>query len=257
MFKWICALLCGLICSLSVMAEPVAERLQVEVVRTLPHDSDAFTQGLLLHEGHLYESTGLYGRSQLRQVELESGNDVRRRALDPAWFGEGLAMVGNTLIQLTWKEGLALVYDLDDFALLRAHEYGGEGWGLCYDGTSLWMSDGSQTLYRRHPDTFALLETLAVTLPGRDLGQLNELECVGDVIYANVFRDSRILKIDKATGRVLAEIDATPLLVLNDRLWHREAVLNGIAYEPASDTFYLTGKWWPSLYQVRFVAAGL
>lgn len=257
LLKWGCVVLSGWVYSLLVMAEPQAERLEVEVVRTLPHDPDAFTQGLLLHEGHLYESTGLYGRASLRKVDPDTGRVLNRLSLDPAYFGEGLTRVGDTLIQLTWKEGLALVYDLDDFSLQRAHQYGGEGWGLCFDGTSLWMSDGSQHLYRRDPHSFALLGTLSVSLSGRTLGPINELECVNDAIYANIFRDSRIVKIDKGSGKVLAEIDATPLLVLSDKPWDKEAVLNGIAYEAESDTFYLTGKRWPYLFQVRFVPATL
>lgn len=235
----------------------MAERLRVEVVRTLPHDPGAFTQGLLLHDGYIYESTGLYGHASLRKVDPETGEVVSRMALDPAYFGEGLTRVGNKLIQLTWKEGLALVYNLDNFALEQAHHYGGEGWGLCSDGDELWMTDGSHMLYRRDAHSFALLGQATVTLNGQPLDHLNELECVGDAIYANVFRDSRIVKIDKASGRVLAEIDATSLLVLIERPWDGEAVLNGIAYEAESDTFYLTGKFWPALFQVRFVPATL
>ncbi|GAA3542117.1 glutaminyl-peptide cyclotransferase [Zobellella aerophila] len=256
MFKWGSVLLLALACChpAQAVAEPMTERLRVEVVRTLPHDPDAFTQGLLLHEGHIYESTGLYGQASLRKVDPETGRVLNLLALDPAYFGEGLTRVGDTLIQLTWKEGLALVYDLDDFSLQRAHQYGGEGWGLCFDGEFLWMTDGSQTLYRRDAQSFELLGQQPVNFGGRSPGALNELECVGDAVYANIYRDSRIVKIDKASGRVLAEIDATPLLLLSEQPWDGEAVLNGIAYEAETDTFYLTGKLWPLLFQVRFVS---
>ncbi|MDX1269728.1 MAG: glutaminyl-peptide cyclotransferase, partial [Oceanisphaera sp.] len=214
-----------------------------------------FTQGLLLHDGYLYESTGLYGRSSLRKVNPESGEVVQRLALDSAYFGEGLERVGNRLIQLTWKEGLALVYELDTLTLVQAHQYGGEGWGLCFDGESLWMSDGSGTLYRRNPADFSLLDQIAVTQEGLPLYQLNELACVGDYIYANVWKEPRIVRIDKRSGRVDADIDATPLLALSGCPADPEAVLNGIAHDPKGDEFYLTGKHWPSMFRVRFVPA--
>lgn len=251
---WARGLLVAIACTLPVLAGARAvEHWTVEVLASLPHAPDAFTQGLLLHDGYLYESTGLYGRSSLRKVDPETGEVVRRLALDSAYFGEGLERVGNRLIQLTWKEGLALVYELDTLTLVQAHQYGGEGWGLCFDGESLWMSDGSDTLYRRNPTDFSLLDQIAVTQEGLPLYQLNELACVGDYIYANVWKEPRIVRIDKRSGRVDADIDATPLLALSGRPADPEAVLNGIAHDPKGDDFYLTGKLWPSMFRVRFV----
>lgn len=232
------------------------ERLAVQVLATYPHDPQAYTQGLLLHDGTLYESTGLHGRSSLRQVEVASGVVLRRIDLPREVFAEGLARVGERLIQLTWKEKTAPVYDLATFEKLWAFSYETEGWGLCFDGESLVMSDGSHRLYFRDPETFALQRQLAVTERGNPVAHLNELECVGDVIYANVWPTSRIVKIYKRNGTVGAVIDAAPLLSAVERQkLGSEAILNGIAYDRQSDTFLLTGKLWPKLVRVRFVAA--
>jgi glutaminyl-peptide cyclotransferase len=250
------ALLVIWLCWLPVLAEESAVALwDLEVVATLPHEPDAFTQGLLLHEDYLYESTGLYGRSSLRKVNPKTGEVVQRLALDPAYFGEGLERVGNRLIQLTWKEGLALVYDLNSLSLVQAHQYGGEGWGLCFDGEALWMSDGSATLYRRDPVNFSLQDSVTVMRADWPQSRLNDLACVGGYIYANVWKEHRIVRIDTRSGRVDADIDATPLLALSGRPMDPEAVLNGIAHDPMRDEFYLTGKFWPRMFRVRFVPA--
>nr|WP_239552661.1 glutaminyl-peptide cyclotransferase [Oceanisphaera litoralis] len=244
------------LCCLPALADDIAvERLGVEMVEIVPHAADAFTQGLLLHDGYLYESTGLYGRSSLRKVNPQTGEVVQRLALDPAYFGEGLERIGNRLIQLTWREGLALVYDLDTLTLVQAHQYGGEGWGLCFDGEALWMSDGSATLYRRDPVDFSLQASVTVMQQDWPRDRLNDLACVGDYIYANVWKEHRIVRIDKHSGRVDADIDTTPLLALSGRPADPEAVLNGIAHDPGRDEFYLTGKFWPRLFRVRFVPA--
>ncbi|WP_375057097.1 glutaminyl-peptide cyclotransferase [Zobellella sp. DQSA1] len=236
----------------TALSTPV-ERLEVEVLAVLPHAPDAFTQGLLVHQGRFYESSGRYGRSSLRELEPASGEELRRVDLADSLFGEGLALVEDWLIQLTWREGVALVYRLDDFALIGVHQYGGEGWGLCYDGEALWMSDGSAALQRRDAVDFSLLERVEVTLDGEPQYRLNELACVGEHVYANVWHDHRILRIHKASGRVDAVIDAAALLPLSRRPAEREAVLNGIAHDPAQGVFYLTGKLWPRLFKVRFV----
>ncbi len=226
-----------------------------EVVRSFPHDPGAYTQGLLLHEGLLYESTGRYGESTLREVDPRTGEVLRQIALDSVYFGEGLARVENRLIQLTWKEGRAFVYDIESFEQVGEFEYDTEGWGLCYDGEVLWMTSGSHMLYRRDPDTFALLGGVPVTRNGNPVRQLNELECVGPHVYANLFQTDRIVRIDKRTGSVVAEIDATALIPEGGRPSDPEAVLNGIAYDPNSETFYLTGKLWRTMFEVRFVTA--
>jgi glutaminyl-peptide cyclotransferase len=232
--------------------EPLVERLRVEVLRVAPHDREAFTQGLLLHEGRLYESTGLHGRSSLRQVDRASGEVLRQIRLDPIFFAEGLARVGNRLIQITWKEEVALVYDLQTLERVDQLRYSGEGWGLCYDGERLIMTDGSANLTMRDPQTFAAIGTVAVTLEGRSMERLNELECVGDRVYANVWMTDLILRIDPRSGRVEAVIDASNLLSPEER--RTADVLNGIAYDPEQDVFLITGKLWPRLFEVRFVA---
>lgn len=231
------------------------KRLSVEVMASYPHDRRAFTQGLLWHDGFLYESTGLYGRSSLRRVDVASGAVLRQIDLPKDVFAEGLARIGDRLIQLTWKEKIAPVYDVSTFEKLATFSYETEGWGLCFDGVSLVMSDGSHRLYFRDPETFALRRQLAVTEAGRPLPRLNELECVGDAIYANVWPTSRIVKIYKRNGTVGAVIDATSLLSAAERQeLGGEAILNGIAYDRQSDTFLLTGKLWPKLVRARFVA---
>lgn len=231
--------------------EEGTETLAYQALRTLPHDSLAYTQGLIFHDGFLYESTGGYGRSTVRRVELESGRTLQATALSDDHFGEGLALVGSELYQLTWKAGLAFVYDLDSFSLQRTFEYDGEGWGLCFDGESLFMSDGSNRLTRRDPATFEVLEEIRVTEGGFSVSQLNELECVGDEVYANVFMTTRIVRIDKKTGRVRGELDGFNLSAAARRRADPEAVMNGIAYDPVRDVFFLTGKYWQDLFEVR------
>lgn len=233
-------------------AQPAA--FGVEVLATYPHDARAFTQGLLLHDGALYESTGLVGRSSLRQVELTSGTVLRQKDLPPPLFGEGLAWARGELVQLTWQNHRALRWDPATFAARGEWSFDGEGWGLCFDGTHLVQSDGSQRLFFRDPTTFAVVRTLAVTENGRPLSRLNELECVGDTIYANVWMTDRIVAIAAFNGIVRAAVDASPLLTPEERrALGGEAILNGIAYDPADQTFLLTGKLWPKLFRVRFV----
>ncbi|MSQ23000.1 MAG: glutaminyl-peptide cyclotransferase [Chloroflexi bacterium] len=228
-----------------------AQRLRVEVEAVFPHDRGAFTEGLVLSDGSLYESTGLNGSSSLRQVNLGTGQVERVVALEPALFGEGLAQVGDRLIQLTWREGLARIYDRASFERIGEFAYSGEGWGLCYDGQRLVMSDGSATLFFRDPDGFEIVGSVRVTLDGEPINQLNELECVGDQVYANVWLTDLIVRIDAVSGQVDAVIDASGLLTRDER--PGTDVLNGIAYDPEKDDFLITGKFWPYLYEVRFV----
>ncbi len=222
-----------------------------EVVRVLPHDFGASTQGLLLHDGTFYESTGQYGESTLRAVDVETGEVLRMLEISQEYFGEGLALVGNELIQLTWQENVAFAYDLESFDLVREIEYEGEGWGLCYDGESLFMSNGSAILHRRDPNSFEILESLEVTLNGSPVRNLNELECVGEAVYANVYQTDRILQINKINGHVLTEFDGSVLEPVGGRPQNVRAVLNGIAFNPEAGTFYLTGKLWPSMFEVK------
>jgi len=231
---------------------PTAARKRVEVLASHPHDRGAFTQGLLLHGDSLFESTGLNGSSTVREVEPSSGRVLRSVPLPQELFGEGLAQVDDRLVQLTWTSGIARIYELASFDLVGELHYQGEGWGLCHDGKRFVMSNGSDRLTFRDEDSFAETGSVAVTLDGRPLTQLNELECVEGKVYANVWRTNSIVEIDPATGAVTASIDASGLL--SDAERPGTDVLNGIAYDPAHQSFYLTGKLWPRLFEVRFVA---
>jgi glutamine cyclotransferase len=214
-----------------------------------PHDPNAFTQGLVFHEGQLFESTGLVGRSSLRRVELATGRVLQQVALPPAEFGEGLARVGDRLIQLSWQSGIARSYDATTFELQQTFTYQTEGWGLCHDGSRLLMTDGSDQLYIRDATSFELLSQVTVTKDGSSVSRLNELECIDGSVYANVWLTDSIVKIAPATGQVLAEIDASSLLTMGER---RQAdVLNGIAFDPTSHRLLLTGKLWPKLFEVE------
>jgi glutamine cyclotransferase len=243
--------------ALLLVAAPAAAQsaaMRVETVASYPHDPRAFTQGLVWQDGALYESTGLVGRSSLRQVELTSGRVLRQADLPPPLFGEGLAWARGELVQLTWQSGRALRWAPADFASRGEWKYDGEGWGLCFDGTALVQSDGSHRLFFRDPQTFAVTRTLAVTENGQPLGRLNELECVGDLIYANVWMTDRIVAIASLNGVVRASIDAGGLLSAGERAAIGQgAILNGIAHDPGDGTFLLTGKLWPKLFRVRFV----
>lgn len=236
-------------------AEPPAEipRKTLEVVATYPHDRTSFTQGLLLFGDRLFESTGLRGRSSVREVELATGQVKRQTNLPPTLFGEGLASVGSRLIQLTWTAGVARVYDRESFELVDEHRYSTQGWGLCNDGGRLVMSDGSSTLYFRDPITFELEGQVEVREAGEPRDRLNELECVGGKVYANVFETDWIVEIDPATGAVTAAIDGSGLLSTSERA--SADVLNGIAYRMGAGTFLVTGKLWPKLFEVRMVDA--
>lgn len=227
------------------------EQLRVQVLKTYSHDRSAFTQGLLLHQGALYESTGQVGQSSLRQVEVETGRVIRKIEVPRPYFAEGLALVGDRLIQLTWQHGRAFVYDRRTFQKQSEFTYQGEGWGLCHDGKSLVMSDGSANLTYRRPSDFTVVKTVRVTMDGRPLPQLNELECVDGTVYANVWQTETIVRIDPASGRVTQRVNAANLLSPIER--QGVDVLNGITYDPADRTFLITGKYWPKLFRVKFV----
>lgn len=241
---------------LAACAPARSQELTVEVVRVLPHDPGAFTQGLLLHDGLLYESTGLVGRSSLRQVALETGEVIRQRDIPPPYFAEGLELVADELLQLTYRAGKLFRWDLQTFEPRGEQEYDGEGWGLCYDGEWLWMTDGSATLTKRDPQTFAVADEVTVLRGGQPVVRLNELECVGTAVYANVWLTDEIVRIDKASGTVEATIDASSLRTDLPPNLGGDAVLNGIAYDAERELFIVTGKLWPSLFEVRFVPKG-
>jgi len=227
-----------------------------EVIAELAHDPAAFTQGFLYYDGLLYESAGQYGESTLRLVDPETGEVMKSVDVPAEYFAEGLERVGDRLIQLTWREQTAFVYDLETFEQIDTFSYTTEGWGLCYDGNVLYMSDGSPFLTLRDAETFEPIFSGLVTLQAQPVSRLNELECVGDVIWANVWQTDYILRIDKTNGVVTGIVDASNLLTEEERAaLGAQDVLNGIAYNPDTDTFLITGKRWPKMFEVRFVAA--
>jgi glutaminyl-peptide cyclotransferase len=231
----------------------VPERLGVEVLARFPHDTGAFTQGLEVADGVLYESTGMYGESDLRTVDVTSGEPIALSPNDRGVFAEGLTVIDDQLVQLTWRENTAYVWDRAALTEVGRFEYEGEGWGICDDGTRLVMSDGSARLTFRDRTTFEATGTVDVTREGELVGLLNELECVGGDVYANVWQTTDIVRIDPASGAVTAVIDASGIAAEVGA--GGLAVLNGIAHVEA-DRFYVTGKYWPTLFEVRFVPAG-
>jgi glutamine cyclotransferase len=220
-----------------------------KVVAAYPHDAAAFTQGLAVEAGQLYEGTGQYGASTIRRVDLATGRPEKQRALGPRYFGEGIAILDGLLYQLTWQNGVVVVYDVETFEVERTLEYAGEGWGLTHDGRELIMSDGSATIRFRDPQTFAVTRELAVTHDGVPLTRLNELEYVEGEIWANIWYDDRIARISPVDGKVLGFIDLTALYPQTAR--GSEAVLNGIAYDAAAGRLFVTGKNWPQLYEIE------
>ena len=232
-------------------SQPVVRSLRVDVLRELSHERDAYTQGLVWWNDQLFESAGRYGESSLRRLDPQTGRVEQRIDVSAEYFGEGLALVDRRLIMLTWTAERAFTYDRDSFELGESFRYRGEGWGLCYDGRRLVMSDGSDLLTFRDPDTFEPVGEQRVRLRGQPLRELNELECVDGAVYANVWEEDFLVRIDPETGRVTHHIDATGLLKGEDRIGAE--VLNGIAFNPTSETFYITGKWWPKMFEVRFV----
>ena len=233
------------------------EHLTVKVIAKIPHDPTSFTEGLVWADGTIYESAGDYIQSTLRAVDAQTGRVLQKINLPANIFGEGLSAVANNLIQLTWKEGIAFIYDRTTLRQIGTLTYKGEGWGQCYDGTQIYMSDGSSTLTVRDPKTFSVIRQFQVTEAGNPIDQLNELECVGDSLYENVWHSNNILKIDKAIGEVTAVIDASGLLTAQETTKAgSEGVLNGIAYDSQKQDFIITGKLWPWMFEVQFVASG-
>jgi glutaminyl-peptide cyclotransferase len=222
------------------------------IVHTYPHDPRAFTQGLVYADGHLYESTGLNGRSSLRMVDLATGRVLQSVSVPAQYFAEGLTDWGSTLIQLTWQSHIAFVYDRFSFRLLRTLHFEGEGWGLTEDGRHLILSDGSARLKFLDPSTLEVVRQIQVTDQGNPVTQLNELEYVRGQIYANVWHSDRIARISPETGKVLGWIDLAGILPESERT-DPEAVLNGIAYDAAHDRLFVTGKLWPKLFEIKVV----
>jgi glutaminyl-peptide cyclotransferase len=221
-----------------------------EVVKTYPHDARAFTQGLVFHQGLLYESTGMNGSSSLRRVELETGKVLKKIDVPTQFFAEGLALLNGRLYQLTWQTQRGFVYELDSFNKVREFGYAGEGWGLTHDTHSLIMSDGSNRIRFIDPETFEVQRMITVQDGRRDVTQLNELEYVKGEIYANIWMQDRIARIDPQNGKVKAWIDMSGILPPQARS-DPGAVLNGIAYDESSNRLFVTGKYWPKLFEIK------
>jgi len=221
-----------------------------EVVNTWPHDAGAFTQGLIFHDGALVESAGQYGESSLRRVELKTGKILKKVDLPPQFFAEGVTLLGGKLYQLTWENKRGFVYDPKTFEKKGEFRYDGQGWGLTHDGQSLILSDGTNQLRFIDPETFRVTRTISVTDGGRPLRDINELEYVRGEIYANVWHDQRIVRLDPQTGKILGWIDLAGLIPRAE-LSDEEAVLNGIAYDAAGDRLFVTGKLWPKLFEIK------
>ena len=220
------------------------------LVRAFPHDPTSFTQGLLWHDGALYESTGMEGQSKVRRVDLQSGKPTKNLDLPKEYFAEGLALAGDRLYQLTWQTKIGFVYDAKTFKPLAKFNYQNEGWGLTFDGENLIQSDGSDVLTFRDPKNFAAKRTVKVTRDGAMLRDLNELEWIQGYIWANVWQTDEIVVIDPTDGKVVGELNLSGLLRADDRTG-REDVLNGITWDAASKRLFVTGKNWSKLFWIR------
>jgi glutaminyl-peptide cyclotransferase len=248
-----CSVLGALVCLASTNLARAADGYRV--VHAYPHDSQAFTQGLVFVDGHLYESTGLNGQSTLREDDLETGHVIREVSVPSQYFAEGLTNWGNSLIQLTWKAHVAFEYDRATFRLQRTFRYPWEGWGLTQDGKHLILSDGTETIHFLNPETFAEVRSIRVTDQGKPVKELNELEYIHGEIYANVWMTDKIARISPETGKVLGWIDLKGLLP-EIELRSNDAVLNGIAYDSARHRLFVTGKLWPRLFEIQVVPRG-
>jgi glutamine cyclotransferase len=226
---------------------------QPRVIAEYPHDASAFTQGLEFSNERLFESTGLFGESSIREISLKSGVILESEMLDPNLFGEGITFLDkNRILQLTWKSGKALVWELDPLELVDIWEYEGQGWGVCLSGDKrLVMSDGSDSLFFRDPETFEIIDSIRVTLKGEKIHNLNELECDGGKVWANVWQTDQIVGIDLSTGFVTDVLDLSKLPINRDSL-NSGAVLNGVARMPDSNNFLISGKLWPKIFEVDF-----
>jgi glutamine cyclotransferase len=225
------------------------------IVNTYPHDRDAFTEGLVFENGVLYEGTGLLERSTLRRVELETGDILQIRELSDQFFGEGITIYGDKIIQLTWQSNIGFVYDKNSFELLQEFNYSTQGWGITHDGTRLIMSDGTSTLHFLDPQTFEEIGHLEVFDNDGSVTRLNELEYVQGEIYANVWQTDWVARIAPETGRVIGWVDLAGLLTTEDRSEPVD-VLNGIAYDAKNDCLFVTGKLWPKLFEIELISPG-
>ena len=247
--KWIASLTVALL-ALTSCQKSQSDTLSYQIISTRPHDPTAYTQGLQLSGGRLFESTGQYGDSTLREIEPATGGILRKRPLAKTVFGEGLTILGGEMFVLTWKENTAYVYEPDTFKPIRSHTYPGEGWGLTNDGNLLIMSDGSSDLKFINPKDFTVVKTLSIKDGKSPLTQVNELEWIDGQIFANIYQTERIARISPEDGQVTGWLD---LAALRKQLSkpNRAEVLNGIAHDPITGNLLVTGKYWPQMFVIK------
>lgn len=244
----------SLLVALALLAAPAAARIPVQaiaLVKAYPHDSRAFTEGLFFHDGMMYESTGLEGRSDIRRTRLEDGRVLARAALPPNLFGEGMVDWKGEIVSLTWRNGIGFRWNLTTLKRGKAFRYPGEGWSLTRNDRELVMSDGTPVLRILDPVTFRLKRRLTVTADGVPVQNLNELEWVKGEILANIWMTDRLARIDPRTGKVIAWIDLSPLVAQQQS--SQDDVANGIAYDARGDRLFVTGKMWTKLYEIRLL----
>lgn len=232
---------------LKITKAPIAN---INIVQAFYHDPESFTQGLAYYKGYIYESTGLHGKSVLRKIEIKTGKVIKEVNLKPQYFGEGMAILGNKIYQLTWKNNTGIIYDLHSFKKVGEFPYSGEGWGLTTDGKILFRSDGSSEILCINPVSMSVIRKIKVYDGNTPIINLNELEFIRGEIWANIFMENVIVRISSRTGKVLGWIDLSSLqLLLSDV--EKKDVLNGIAYNPATDRIFVTGKLWPRLFEIK------
>lgn len=231
-------------------AEP--EILTCRIVNSYPHDADAFTQGLVYEDGYIYEGTGINGRSALRKVELETGRVVLSKKLSDRYFGEGIVIRGDNIIQLTWTSDIGFVYDKATFERKRSFRYPWQGWGLTYDGKNLIMSNGKSNLYYLDPETYKIIGEIAVYDGNKSVVGLNELEYIDGLVYANVWPTDTVVIIDMVSGRVTGKVDLSGLIE-RQGIRDPEKVPNGIAYDNENKRLFVTGKFWPELFEIELI----
>ena len=231
-----------------------AEELEVEILRTLPHNSSSFTQGLEVLGESILESSGLYGQSSLSEIDSQNGEVIRQISIDESLFGEGITVKGESIIMLTWRAGVALEINISSFSIIGNFSFEGEGWGICFNGEHLIMTNGTSELSFRDPESFEIEFIVTVTWDGEPVSNLNELECVDDIVYANVWMEDVILGIDPTSGQV--EFYVSPISITKTQGNSTEEVLNGIAFDQSSGGFWITGKNWTEIYLVNFSDSG-
>lgn len=226
-----------------------------KIVNTFPHDKTIYTQGLIFDDGVLLESAGRKGASSLRRVKLETAETLQRRGLDSEYFGEGIALLRDTIFQVTWRDNLAITYKKSDFTKLKTFKYKGEGWGLTTDGTHIVRSDGTAIISFHNPETFEVVSTIEVKDGSRAIQHLNELEWIEGEIWANIWQTTRIARIDPKSGKIKSYVDCAGIIdFAANNLKPNDQCLNGIAYDPATKRIFVTGKDWPHLYEIQVVS---